>query len=153
MSEAIRDRIREDATTVFPETKLVEHDDHWLRPTRINAVDKLPAFFISLAGTDSDNDTDADDAVRGMETDTQIDIHWLAPVDRIAALRGSASEVIEYLYDKFTPEDYDLDGFGEVGVLLRACRPLNGANYNELLDAGLVGCRVTIGVDTSHFQQ
>lgn len=133
--------------------KIIQCDDHWLR--RIEALqEKLPAFLIALADGETLPDSDRASAVNGRETATIYDVLWLAAGDKLSDMTEDATLITEWLWERFSrDEDDDIPGWTPVnGVLVRQFAPVRFASFNELLELGIYGTRVTVRIDSSHWQ-
>lgn len=147
----IRDALRATANAEFGagEPRLIEHDDHWLRPSTLSLVkEKLPAVFVALnAGQTGD-----DWSHHQVGTDVAYDIIFLESADRVGQLRMNATLFIQWVYKVFTGEDYPIPGFTPPDtVLLKHCIPIAFTNLTDLaeLNVGLVGAKVTVEVASS----
>jgi hypothetical protein len=129
--------------------KLIEHDDHWMRPSNLNKLKnaKLPAFFVGLNA--GETPAYGDQQGGHVDCETAWDIVFLEQAD-LAELRVTASEAIEWAYELFGQEDQGLSGFSADGVLLKHCVPVRFEHFNELLEFGLIGSRVTLENATAH---
>lgn len=150
MATAVVAHIKIDVLDEFPETKLVKHDDHWMREVNLEKIaNRSPVFYVSMSGLESESGGDTDDDP--MNCDPLIDIFWLASANLVGKFRGDASAVIGWLYRKFSQGEYKLPGFSEVGTVIKRCSPIRGNNYNDLLEYGIVGARVSLEIESAHF--
>lgn len=150
---AIRDALRATADAKFgaDKPKLIEHDDHWLRPsTFANIKDrKTPAVFVALNSGQTPSYGDQDDGQ--VESECAFDVIFLEVADRAGELKAMGTAAVEWIYEVFGIEDLNIPGYTPPeGVLLEYCVPVSFGNFVELLDLGLIGTRVTIEVSSAH---
>lgn len=149
-AEGVRDALRAAAEDEFGAgvIKLIEHDDHWLRPSTVAMMkdSRLPAIFVALNA----GQTDENWGHHAVGTDIAYDIFFIESADRVGQLRLTATIFIQWIYATFTGEDFPIPNYDPPdGVLLKHCIPLSFQNFSDLLEMGLVGAKVTVEVSSS----
>lgn len=151
---AIRDVLRKAAPFKWcgeQAIKLIEHDDHWMRPTTLSRLknSKVPAFFVALAQGELPGYGDQRYGAAAMET--RWDVVFLEQAD-LPELRITATEAIEWVLKLFGQSDQSLalTGSGTAGVMVLSCAPTGFDHFNELLEFGFVGSGVSLVVKTHH---
>ncbi len=150
---AIRDALRTSASAKFGAEgpKLIEHDDHWLRPTTISSLreKKAPAVFVALNTGTTGAFSDQGDIP--IDNECAFDIVFVDLADRSGQLRLSATLAAEWIYELFSGDGLPIPGFTPPpGVLVKHAVPVGFAALPDLMEVGLVGSRVIIEVSTSH---
>lgn len=149
-AEGIRDALIADVENQFEppdRPKLIEHDDHWLRPAVIaQAKDrKLPAVFVALASGQT-----GDWGHHAVPTEVTYDLIFVESADRVGQLKLNATRFVEWVYGLFTGEDFVIPGYTPPdGVLLQSCIPVAFTSFPDLLELGMIGAKVTVEVSSS----
>lgn len=150
MAAAVVAYIKLDVIDEFEGTKLVKHDDHWMRPANLEKLaERSPVFYVAMAGLESESGGDTNEDP--MNCEKILDIVWLAPAKLVGEFRGDSSAVVGWLYKKFSQGSFPLPGFSEAGTVIKRCSPVRGQPYNDLLEYGLVGARVSLEIESAHF--